>query len=239
MSGTARTPGAPCTRARRGAGRDLRRALPVSAGGSVKTPSAAVQLPLPGMGGIAGFYEARTDRVLCVRCAGTPTPAGTPIPEPDCGDLQPLPATAAGRQSPRQARRGAGVVRVAQQRWAGVRGAVSDALALQAAQGPARAPSRGAFRSQQQFHAALLPRAGAVTSTWPSAVCRIPCLFLCLANVERTSRRFTNLVSMNAAYSMNNTNSQHKSYCHCTLLPGPGLSFSTPFTRVRNSFAGI
>ena len=37
------------------------------------------------MGGITGFYEARTDRVLCVRCAGTP--AGTPIPEPDCGDL--------------------------------------------------------------------------------------------------------------------------------------------------------
>ena len=37
----------------------------------MKTPSAAVQLPLSGMGGIAGFYEARTDRVLCVRCAGT------------------------------------------------------------------------------------------------------------------------------------------------------------------------
>ena len=49
--------------------------------------AAAAQLPLPGMGGIAGFYEACTDRVLCVRCAGTPTPAGTPIPEPDCGDL--------------------------------------------------------------------------------------------------------------------------------------------------------
>ena len=39
------------------------------------------------MGGITGFYEARTDRVLCVRCAGTPTLAGTPIPDPDCGDL--------------------------------------------------------------------------------------------------------------------------------------------------------
>ena len=63
-----------------------RRALPVSAGGSVKTP-AAVQLLLPEMDGIAGFYEARTDRVLCLRCAGTPTPAGIPIPEPDCGDL--------------------------------------------------------------------------------------------------------------------------------------------------------
>ena len=50
----------------------------------MKTP-AAVQLLLPEMGGITGFYEARTDRVLCVRCAGTP--AGTPIPEPDCGDL--------------------------------------------------------------------------------------------------------------------------------------------------------
>ena len=59
-----------------------RRALPVSAGGRVKT---AVQLLLPEMGGTTGFYEARTDRVLCVRCAGTP--AGTPIPEPDCGDL--------------------------------------------------------------------------------------------------------------------------------------------------------
>ena len=52
--------------------------------GSGKT---AVQLLLPEMDGIAGFYEARTDRVLCVRCTGTPTPAGTPIPEPDCGDL--------------------------------------------------------------------------------------------------------------------------------------------------------
>ena len=47
----------------------------------------AVQLLLPEMDGTAGFYEARTDRVLCVRCAGKPTPAGTPIPEPDCGDL--------------------------------------------------------------------------------------------------------------------------------------------------------
>ena len=56
----------------------------MSAGGSVKTP-VAVQLLLPEMGGTTGFYEARTDRVLCVRCAGTP--AGTPIPEPDCGDL--------------------------------------------------------------------------------------------------------------------------------------------------------
>ena len=46
---------------------------------------AAAQLPLPGMGGIAGFYEARTDRVLCVRCAGVPAPAGMPIPEADCG----------------------------------------------------------------------------------------------------------------------------------------------------------
>ena len=52
----------------------------------MKTP-AAVQLLLPEVGGITGFYEARTDRVLCVRCAGTLTPAGTPIPEPDCGDL--------------------------------------------------------------------------------------------------------------------------------------------------------
>ena len=50
----------------------------------MKTP-AAVQLLLPEMGGITGFYEARTDRVLCVRCAGIQ--AGTPIPEPDCGDL--------------------------------------------------------------------------------------------------------------------------------------------------------
>ena len=32
----------------------------------MKTP-AAVQLLLPEMGGITGFYEARTDRVLCVR----------------------------------------------------------------------------------------------------------------------------------------------------------------------------
>ena len=47
----------------------------------------AVQLRLPEMDGITGFYEARTDCVLCVRCAGRPTPAGTPIPEPDCGDL--------------------------------------------------------------------------------------------------------------------------------------------------------
>ena len=60
--------------------------VPVSAGGSVKTP-VAVQLLLPEMGGIAGFYEPRTDRVLCVRCAGITSPAGTPIPEPDCGDL--------------------------------------------------------------------------------------------------------------------------------------------------------
>ena len=52
----------------------------------MKTP-AAVQLLLPEMGGVTGFYEARTDRVLCVRCAGNPTLAGTPIPEPDCGDL--------------------------------------------------------------------------------------------------------------------------------------------------------
>ena len=52
----------------------------------MKTP-AAVQLLLPEMDGIAGFYEARTDRVLCVLCAGTATPAGTPVPEPDCGDL--------------------------------------------------------------------------------------------------------------------------------------------------------
>ena len=52
----------------------------------MKTP-VAVQLLLPEMGGITGFYEARTDRVLCARCAGTLTPAGTPIPEPDCGDL--------------------------------------------------------------------------------------------------------------------------------------------------------
>ena len=43
--------------------------------------------PLPEMGGVTGFYEARTDRVLCVRCAGTPALAGTPIAEPDCGDL--------------------------------------------------------------------------------------------------------------------------------------------------------
>ena len=42
---------------------------------SVKTP-AAVQLLLPEMGGITGFYEARADRFLCGRCAGTP--AGTP-----------------------------------------------------------------------------------------------------------------------------------------------------------------
>ena len=52
----------------------------------MKTPAAA-QLPLPGMGGIAGFYEACADRVLCVRCAGIASPAGTPIPEADCGDL--------------------------------------------------------------------------------------------------------------------------------------------------------
>ena len=49
--------------------------------------AAAAQLPLPGMGGIAGFYEACADRVLCVRCAGIASPAGTPIPEADCGDL--------------------------------------------------------------------------------------------------------------------------------------------------------
>ena len=52
----------------------------------MKTPAAA-ELLLPEVGGITGFYEARTDRVLCVRCAGTLTPAGTPIREPDCGDL--------------------------------------------------------------------------------------------------------------------------------------------------------
>ena len=39
------------------------------------------------MDGITGFYEARTDRVLCVRCAGRPARAAAPIPEPDCGDL--------------------------------------------------------------------------------------------------------------------------------------------------------
>ena len=74
-----------------------RRKVPVSAGGNVKTP-AAVQLLLPEVGGITGFYEARTDRVLCVRCAGIASSAGTPIPEADCGDLhlQPLPVTAAG-----------------------------------------------------------------------------------------------------------------------------------------------
>ena len=60
--------------------------VPVSAGGSVKTP-VAVQPRLPEMDGITGFYEARTDRVLCVLCAGTPRPARTPSPEPDCGDL--------------------------------------------------------------------------------------------------------------------------------------------------------
>ena len=47
----------------------------------------AVQLLLPEMDWITGFYEVRTDRVLCVRCAGLPRPARTPIPEPDCGDL--------------------------------------------------------------------------------------------------------------------------------------------------------
>ena len=52
----------------------------------MNSPAAAEQLPLPGMGGTAGFYEAHTDRV---RCAGRPAPAGTPIPEADCGDLQP------------------------------------------------------------------------------------------------------------------------------------------------------
>lgn len=52
----------------------------------MRTPAAAEPL-LPEAGGITGFYEARTDRVPCVRCAGTPTSAGTPIPEPDCGDL--------------------------------------------------------------------------------------------------------------------------------------------------------
>ena len=55
----------------------------------------AVQLLLPEMDGIAGFYEARTDRVLCVRCAGRPTRAGTPIPEPDCGTCT---AAAAGNR---------------------------------------------------------------------------------------------------------------------------------------------
>ena len=40
------------------------------------------------MDGITGFYEARTDRVLCVRFAGRPARAETvSIPEPDCGDL--------------------------------------------------------------------------------------------------------------------------------------------------------
>ena len=52
----------------------------------MKTP-VAVQLLLPEMGGVIGFYEARTDRVLCVRWAGIPTLAGTPIAEPDYGDL--------------------------------------------------------------------------------------------------------------------------------------------------------
>ena len=46
----------------------------------------AVQLLLPEMDGITGFYEARTDRVLCVRCAGTPTPAGTPTRRASRGD---------------------------------------------------------------------------------------------------------------------------------------------------------
>ena len=32
-------------------------------------------------------YEACADRVLCVRCAGIASSAGTPIPEADCGDL--------------------------------------------------------------------------------------------------------------------------------------------------------
>ena len=83
--------------------------VPVSAGGSVKTP-VAVQLLLPEMGGTTGFYEARTDRVLCVRCAGTP-PAGR-NPDRRAGlrrpPLQPLPATATARQSPRRTQRGAG-----------------------------------------------------------------------------------------------------------------------------------
>ena len=52
----------------------------------MKTP-AAVQLLLPEMDGTAGFYEARTDRVLCVRCAGPPAPGAAPIPEANCGDL--------------------------------------------------------------------------------------------------------------------------------------------------------
>ena len=96
----------------------------------------AVQLLLPEMDGTAGFYEARTDRVLCVRCAGRPTPAGTPIPEPDCGDLhcsrcrQPL-RRVKRRDDPR---RGGGTVRVAQQRRAGWRGA--ERLPRQAALAP-------------------------------------------------------------------------------------------------------
>ena len=69
-------------------GRPLKpRANGRSTSGERRRPREAVQLLLPEMDGIAGFYEARTDRVLCVRCAGRPTPAGTPIPEPDCGDL--------------------------------------------------------------------------------------------------------------------------------------------------------
>ena len=93
--------------------------VPVSAGGSVKTP-VAVQLRLPEMDGITGFYEARTDRVLCVRCAGRPTPAGTPIPEPDCGDLHcsRCRQTATARQSPRRTQRGARAVCLAQERRA-------------------------------------------------------------------------------------------------------------------------
>ena len=45
-----------------------------------------------------GFYEARTDRV---RCAGAPTPAGTPIAEPDCGDLH-CGASSAATNPPRR-----------------------------------------------------------------------------------------------------------------------------------------
>ena len=75
----------------------------------MKTP-AAVQLLLPEMGGITGFYEARTDRVLCVRCAGTPARN----PDPRAGlrrpPLQPLPATATARQSSRRTQRAGGAV---------------------------------------------------------------------------------------------------------------------------------
>ena len=72
----------------------------------------AVQLLLPEMDGITGFYEARTDRVLCAEAH-----AGR-NPDPRAGlrrpPLQPLPATATARQSPRRTQRGGGAVRVAQ-----------------------------------------------------------------------------------------------------------------------------